>query len=160
MTMVCWAGNVGQDVNFRAVENYGGVASFNLAITPRIRNAEGAWVDGTTTWVRVKAWRLLAEHVRDSVHKGDAVIVYGRLDTNRWKDERNVPRDELILDATYIGHDLRRGVAQFTRLGRSAPELAPRYETDAEADLAALEAAEEAASGGAIPLEEAVVEPV
>lgn len=144
MTMVCWAGNVGQDVQYRELDDFGGCANFNLALTPRVRR-EGQWVDGATTWVRVTAWRLLAAHVRDSVRKGDPVLVHGRLDTRRWTDERGTVHDELILEAMSVGHDLRRGVAQFQRTGRPPAELSPRYETELDAALAAVEAAEEAA---------------
>lgn len=144
MTMVCWTGNVGQDVQYRELDDFGGYANFNLAITPRVRK-DGNWVDGATTWVRVTAWRLLAAHVRDSVRKGDPVVVYGRLDTRRWTDDRGTVHDELTLEANAVGHDLRRGVSQFQRTGRPPAELSPRYETELDADLAALEAAEEAA---------------
>lgn len=147
--MVCWAGNVGQDVQYREIEGFGGCANFNIAITPRIKGSNGEWGDGPTTWVRVSAWRLLGEHVRDSLRKGDAVVVYGRLDTRRWTDDRGLVHDELTLEATSVGHDLRRGVAQFQRTGRPPAELAPRYETDAEAELSVLEAAEEAVMAGA-----------
>lgn len=148
MNMVCWAGNVGQDIFYREIDGFGGCAKFNIAMNQRVRDKEGAWRDGPTTWVRVSAWRLLGEHVRDSVKKGDAVIVYGRVDTRHWVDERGNTHDELTLEATYVGHDLRRGLSSFQRTGRPAAELAPRYETDAEAELALLEAAEEAALKG------------
>ena len=144
MSMVCWAGNVGQDVQYREIDGIGGCASFSIAITARIRR-DGEWVDGTTTWVRVTCWRLLAEHARDSVRKGDPVVVYGRLDTRRWTDDRGGIHDDLQLEATFLGHDLRRGVAQFRRTGRPAPEVSPRYETETDAELAVIEAAEEAA---------------
>ena len=54
-----------------------------MAVTPRLRRG-GDWVDGETTWYTVTAWRALADHVRDSVLKGDAVIVHGRLRTETW----------------------------------------------------------------------------
>lgn len=157
MTSTIFVGNVGQEPVYREINGFPHT-TFNLARTPRIRNAQGEWVDGATTWIRVTTWRLLAEHVRDSVHRGDAVMVYGRLDTRRWFDENRVPHDELLLEAEHVGHDLRRGVSQFRRTGRSAPELAPRFETDAEAELAALEQAEEAAIRG--EQEERAAEPV
>lgn len=151
MSMVCWAGNVGQAIQWRDHEGYGGCATFSLAVTPRVRNSDGSWAYGVTTWVKVTAWRLLGEHVRDSLNKGDAVLVYGRLDTRRWTDDNGHPRDELSIEATYVGHDLRRGLSSFQRTGRPAPETAPRFETRNEAELAALEAAEEAALRGTVP---------
>lgn len=148
MSMVCWAGNVGQDVVYREIEGIGGCVNFSMAMTQRVRS-NGEWGDGPTTWVRVTAWRLLADHVRDSLRKGDAVIVSGRVDTHRWTDERGGVHDELTIEANHVGHDLRRGVSQFRRTSRLPVEVAPRYETDAEAALHVLEAAEEAALEGA-----------
>ena len=147
------AGNVGGDVRHRTVEGYGGVASFNLATTPRVRR-DGSWVDGETTWFRVTCWRQLAERVRDSLRRGDAVVVVGRLRTERWTDELGNRRAGLLIEAVTVGPDLRRGVAHFNRAGRGADDEAPRMESAAEAELAALEAsAEEAAD-----VEESVVE--
>lgn len=134
------AGNVGGDVRYRTVEGYGGVASFQLATTPRIRR-DGEWGDGETTWFRVTCWRQLAERVRDSLHRGDAVVVVGRLRTERWADEHGNQREGLLIEAATVGHDLRRGVARFTRAGRGADDEAPRMESRREAELAALEVA-------------------
>ena len=144
MSEVCWAGNVGQDPHYTQLESGVGRASFRLAMTPRIKRG-GDWVDGPTLWVGVTAWRVLATHVRDCVRKGDPVIVYGRVDPRRWTDERGGVHDELQMEAQYVGHDLRRGVATFTRTGRPPAETQPRYESETEAELRALEAAEELA---------------
>lgn len=145
MSEVCWSGNVGQDPQFSQLESGVGRAAFSLAMTPRVKRGS-EWVDGPTVWVRVTAWRALAGHVRDCVRKGDPVIVYGRVDPHRWTDDRGGVHDELRMEAQFIGHDLRRGVvAGFTRTGRPPADTQPRYETDTEAELRALEAAEEIA---------------
>src|SRR5699024_12162085 len=52
----------------------------NVASTPRIRTREGEWGDGTTQWFAVKLFGAFAEHVAQSVRKGDPVLVRGRLD--------------------------------------------------------------------------------
>ena len=137
-------GNVGRDVDYREIEGIGGRATFRIAMNQRIKR-NGEWVDGSTTWIEVTCWRLLADHVRDSVRKGDAVVVHGRVEAHRWTDEHGGVHDELRVDALWVGHDLRRGRSQFVRTGRPAPALAPPFETVADAELAALEAREEAA---------------
>ena len=40
-----------------------------------------------TSWFSVTCWRTLADHVRDSVRKGDPVLVHGRLRTDVWERE-------------------------------------------------------------------------
>lgn len=134
------SGNVGSQVRFHQLEGGSGVASFPLACTPRLRR-EGEWVDGPTLWVQVSCWRVLAERVRDSVKRGDAVIVQGRLRPDEWIDESGSRRESLLVEATSVSHDLRRGTSMFNRPGRGAFE--PSMESPAEAELADLEAGEE-----------------
>ena len=54
------------------------VASVRLAVTPRIREGD-SWKDGETSFFRVNVWRGQAEHLADSLSKGDRVMVTGRL---------------------------------------------------------------------------------
>lgn len=56
------------------------VVKVRVADTPRSFNREsGQWEDGTTLWLRATAWGPLAEHIADSVRKGDLVTLTGRL---------------------------------------------------------------------------------
>ena len=67
-------GNVGGDVEHRVPDGFAApVASFSLAVTPRIRRGD-VWTDGDTTWVRVVCWRGLADRVRESVRRGDVTL--------------------------------------------------------------------------------------
>ena len=50
----------------------GTVSAFRLACTPRIKTKAG-WSDGNTTWIEVACFRTLAQHVAQSVRKGDPV---------------------------------------------------------------------------------------
>jgi single-strand DNA-binding protein len=91
--------------------------------TPRFRKrSTGDWVDGPTSWFSVTCWRALADHVRDSVRKGDPVLVHGRLRADVWKREDGQSSVSYVVDATYVGHDLSRGTATFVRMAR--PERA------------------------------------
>lgn len=54
-------------------------ATFTVASTERCRTESGKWEDGDTTWVRCIAWRDLAEHIGESLVKGDRAIVTGTL---------------------------------------------------------------------------------
>lgn len=56
------------------------VVNVRVADTPRSFNREsGQWEDGTTLWLRATAWGPLAEHIANSVRKGDRVTLTGRL---------------------------------------------------------------------------------
>lgn len=118
-TYVTLQGYLGADVRFRDTGK-GEVANFSVGATPRyVDRATGAWVDGPTTWYRVSAWRSLARHCADSLHKGDPVFVHGRLSTREWVTEAGVARTDLEVDATFVGHDLNRGTTSFVKSGGS-----------------------------------------
>jgi Single-strand binding protein family len=63
------------------------VANFRLAVTARVKDGEG-WRDGDTSFFRVNVWRQLAEHVTESLTKGDRAVVIGRLKSRSWETPR------------------------------------------------------------------------
>lgn len=132
-TYVTLHGWVGSDVSYRDPQGIS-VANFRVASTPRLKK-EGKWVDGETTWYSVTVWRHLAVNIRDSVRKGDAVVVHGRLRTDTWKREDGETNSSLQIEASLVGHDLTRGTSRFTRTPR--PEQRPESEVDAEAEALA-----------------------
>ena len=128
-TMITVCGNVALEPRHVIKEDGLSITSFRVASTIRRFDTERKrWMDGDTTWLNVSCFRALAVNVAASVHKGDRVIVSGRLRTRRWeKGERSgVSAD---LDATAVGHDLAWGTSTYTRTSRS--EQAPgRAEAD------------------------------
>jgi single-strand DNA-binding protein len=126
--LVTLQGWVGNDVTYRVTAK-GPVANLRVGSTPRIKRADGQWVDGPTSWFTVSCWRSLADHVRDSVRKGEPVIVHGRLRTDVWEREDGKASITPVVDALHIGHDLTRGVAVFTKAPRAER---PEVEEDAD----------------------------
>ncbi|QIG42133.1 single-stranded DNA-binding protein [Nocardioides anomalus] len=122
-THVTLQGNLGGDVRFHDTAK-GAVASFRVGTTPRWPDrTTGAWVDGDTTWYTVTAWRALARNCAASLHKGDPVVVHGRLTGREWSNAQG-SGTTLEVDATFVGHDLNRGTGTFARTG-PGPALAP-----------------------------------
>ncbi len=62
--------------------------------------------------------------------KGDAVIVHGKLRSENWKREDGQVSNTLIVEASFVGHDLTRGTSVFHRSSR--PE---RAETDVHDEI-------------------------
>lgn len=106
------AGNLGTEVDFQPYDNFCR-ASFRMACTPRIRRGND-WVDGNTTWINVECTNRIAENARDSLCKGDPVVVTGRLRTRVWEAE-GTRHERLVVEAAAIGHDLSRGTSTFAR---------------------------------------------
>ena len=125
---VTFQGWVGNDLVLRDTKD-GSVVNFRVGSTPRIRRRNGDWVDGQTSWFSVSCWRGLAENLCDSVRKGDPVVVHGRLRTDVWEREGGATSTTYVVEAMYVGHDLSRGTAKFTRSSR--PE---RAEVDDETE--------------------------
>jgi single-strand DNA-binding protein len=134
-TLVTLHGWVGGDVTFRTPKDIS-VASFRVACTPRVRK-QGSWEDGETTWYSVTAWRTLAENIRDSIHRGEAVIVHGRLRTRTWSRGPGEPDgSELEVEAVLVGHDLNRGTSAFLKKQRAVND-----ESELDAEVAEMVAA-------------------
>jgi single-strand DNA-binding protein len=140
---VTFQGWVGNEVVHRETPQ-GNVANLRVGSTPRIRKRNGEWVDGQTSWFSVTCWRTLADHVRDSVRKGDPVLVHGRLRADVWEREDGQSSVTYVVDATYLGHDLNRGTAVFVKAVR--PE---RNDSEEETDHVVKELLHEA--GGELP---------
>jgi len=139
-TYVTLHGWVGSDVTFRDPQGVS-VVNLRVASTPRLKR-DGKWVDGDTTWYSVTAWRQLADNVRGSVRKGDAVIVHGRLRTDSWTREDGQVSSSLQIEASLIGHDLSRGTTAFVRSVR--PERV-EGEVDNEVDAMSREERDQSA---------------
>lgn len=124
------------------------IVSFRLA-SPQRRFDRGKrqWVDADTNWYTVTCFRQLAEHVADSVRKGERVNVRGRLRIREWSSgERTGTTVEI--EAESVGHDLMWGTASFNRMQRPAlVDPSPEPAVDAEADAAA-SASPEGRQGG------------
>lgn len=82
------------------------ITSFRLASGQRrFDRAKNAWVDATTNWYTVSTFRQLAFNVAASIHKGEHVIVTGRLRIRDWdKQDRN--GTSVDVEADSVGHDL------------------------------------------------------
>jgi single-strand DNA-binding protein len=120
---VTFQGWVGGEITYRETGN-GDVANFRVGSTPRVKR-NGDWTDGKTSWFAVSCWRSLGRNVRDSIKKGDAVVVHGRLRADVWERADGTSSTTYVVEATFVGHDLTRGTSTFLksiRPDRTEPE--------------------------------------
>ncbi len=114
-TTVTLQGRGGGDVGLRQAGG-AAVATFRVACTPRRRDRDsGEWADGPTQWYSVTAWRWLAEHCAQSLHRGDAVVVHGKVDMRTYVNKAGVETLDVQVEAVTVGHDLCRGTSTFHR---------------------------------------------
>lgn len=110
-------GWVGGEVTVREA-NGANVATFRIGCTPRYIKG-GVWVDGQTSWWTVNAWRALGRNVAESVRKGDAVLVHGKMRADVWERPGQPTSVTHVVEATIVGHDLNRGSSSFTKSQRA-----------------------------------------
>lgn len=135
-------GNVAGEPELRFAPSGVAVARFTVANTPREKSrATGEYEDGETMWVRVTAFKQLAENVAESLTKGSRVVVTGRLKQESWEDKEGQKRTSLVLLADEIGASLRWATAKINKATRgsetprtshSAPETDPWASAPAE----------------------------
>jgi single-strand DNA-binding protein len=119
------SGYVASDPTFTLLGDGRPMTKLRVAWTPRKRDREtGEWSDGQTSFAGVNCWRTLAENVAKSLRKGEPVLVQGKINIRRYENSAGEPRQSVEIDATWLGHDLSRGVAQFARTRRSGGETA------------------------------------
>jgi single-strand DNA-binding protein len=119
------AGYVAREPKFRTTHNGYSYTSLRVGYTPRRMDRDsGEWSDGGTSFVTVFCWRRLADNVATCVRKGDPVLIKGKLQVRPYTDKDGAARVAVEVEASSIGHDLARGVANFQRAHRTAGETA------------------------------------
>jgi len=122
VSQITLSGYVGSDVEYVKGDGWS-AARFRLGSTPYWRRGE-EWVNGQTTWMTVRVHGTMAENVRDSVRKGDPMIVSGRLRTRSWGTADGAHHEQLVIEAQALGHDMARGVSTLVRPDRASMPIA------------------------------------
>lgn len=82
-------------------------AKFRVASTRRTQGPNGVWHDAETTFWRCTAFAQLAEHMADTLRKGDAIIVNGRANSHSWETSDGQKRERIEVTAEHVGLDLK-----------------------------------------------------
>jgi single-strand DNA-binding protein len=140
-------GNITSAPELRFTPSGAAVASFRVAVTPRVKKGD-QWTDGETTFLGCVAWRELAENIAESLDQGSRVIVTGALRTERWTGSDGQPREALRLQVEDIGPSLRYATAKVTKANRGTPRATVRPATEPDGDPWATEPAAAAPQEG------------
>ncbi|MBW9092853.1 single-stranded DNA-binding protein [Microbacterium jejuense] len=120
-------GNVATEPEFKRTQNGLGITSFRVASGQRRFDRQTErWIDAGTNWYTVSVFRGLADHAFASLHKGDRVILTGRLRQREW-DNGEKRGTSLDIEADALGHDLLWGTTTFVKDDRrhSADPIPP-----------------------------------
>ena len=115
-TVITVVGNLTADPELRFTPSGAAVANFTVASTPRTFDKNSnEWKDGEALFLRCSVWRQAAENVAESLHRGTAVIVQGRLKQRSYETKEGEKRTAIELEVDEIGPSLRYATAQVTR---------------------------------------------
>lgn len=124
-------GNVAGEPDIRYSAAGVAVLSFSVASTPRSLDRDsGNWIDGTTLWVRVKAFKKDAENASESLASGMRVIVTGRLQQDDWTDKEGNKRTSMNLLADEIGVSTKWATVKVNKAGRASEAPASKAPVD------------------------------
>lgn len=111
-------GNLAGDPELRFTPAGVPVASFTVAANERYKDQAGQWQDGSTSFLKCNAWRDLAEHIAESLGKGDRVIVSGQLRQRTYETKENEKRIIWELAASEVGAALRYATVKISKVRR------------------------------------------
>jgi single-strand DNA-binding protein len=100
------------------------VCTCRLAVSSRRKGMDGEYIDTPTVFFEANVWGSLAEHVVDSLHKGDRVLVHGTTYDEEWTDREGRTRAKHVIQVTALGASLRYATATIRRAS-AKPESEP-----------------------------------
>jgi single-strand DNA-binding protein len=103
-------GNLVEDPEVRFTNN-------GIAVAQRVQQ-DGQWRDGDTSFFKVNVWRGQAEHLAESLGKGDRVMVTGRLRQRSWETPEGDKRSVTELEAEEVGASLKWATAKVERVSQ------------------------------------------
>lgn len=118
-TVITIVGNLTADPELRFTPSGAAVANLTVASTPRsFDKNSNEWKDGEAIFMRCSVWRDYAENVAETLHRGDRVIVTGRLRSRSYEHEGQ-KRTSMEMEIDEIGPALRYASARVTKAERS-----------------------------------------
>ncbi|HET7531268.1 MAG TPA: single-stranded DNA-binding protein [Mycobacteriales bacterium] len=123
-TFLWMQGNLVADPVQRVTASGLKVTKFRMASSGRrFDKASEGWVDTDVVYMSVNCWKQLGLNVLQSLHKGDTVVVGGRLRFREYDAAGGVGRRQAYeIEASSVGPDLSRYVATFGKPLRELPE--------------------------------------
>jgi single-strand DNA-binding protein len=118
-TIITVVGNLTGDPELRFTPSGAAVANFTVASTPRMFDKNtNEWKDGDALFMRCSVWRQQAENVAESLTKGTAVIVQGRLKQRSYETKEGEKRTVMEMDVEDVGPALKFATAKVNKVTR------------------------------------------
>jgi single-strand DNA-binding protein len=93
-------------------------ATFTVVSSRRVKNGD-EWEDADTTFLPAKVFGTHAEQIAESLDKGDAVTVVGRVVQENWETDSGDKRSRMVVIADEVAATVRQHQVKITRMDRS-----------------------------------------
>ena len=119
-TPITLVGNMVADPELRYTPSGVAVANFRVATNPRRYDSQASqWVDDQPLFLACNLWREAAENAANSLHKGDRVIVVGRLKQRTYETRDGENRTVFEVEVDDVGPSTKWATVQVSRNPRS-----------------------------------------
>jgi single-strand DNA-binding protein len=115
-TTITTEGNLTTDPELRFTKTTGqAVCTIRLAVSSRRKNIDGEYEDTPAVFYEATVWGQLAEHLADTVHRGDRLLVHGSTHDEEWTDREGGTRIKHVIQVSAAGVSLRYATATVHR---------------------------------------------
>ena len=119
-TTITTEGNLTTDPELRFTKTTGqAVCTIRLAVSSRRKNMDGEYEDTPAVFYEATVWGQLAEHLADTVHRGDRLIVHGTTHDEEWTDREGRTRTKHVIQVSAVGVSLRYATATVHRAAKT-----------------------------------------
>lgn len=126
MTHVTIVGNLTGEPELRFTATGKAVASFTVAESSRVKDPDGSWRDGDSTFWRCSIWDNAAENLAESLTKGQRVIVVGEAKQRSFETREGEKRTVIEVTAHDVGASLKWATVKATKATRSSASTSSR----------------------------------
>lgn len=96
------------------------VANFTVAESHRVKNQQGEWADGPSTFWDCTLWGDDTQSLAE-LEKGCRVIVTGRSKTQQWQNQQGENRSKTVIDVDEVGPTVKWQQVTARKAGQQRP---------------------------------------
>ena len=109
--------------------------TFRIGWTPReVSRQTGEWADLPSSFASVTCYRKIAENAAYCLRKGDPIVLKGTLRVREYADQAGTRRNSVDVVADFLGHDLAKGMSNFSKHSQRSQQTAEEYEMSKAVD--------------------------
>ncbi|NNE09679.1 MAG: single-stranded DNA-binding protein [Gemmatimonadetes bacterium] len=101
LNKVMLTGRLTRDPETRYTPSGAAVCNMGIAVNRRYRGSSGEWQE-EVCYVNIVAWSKLAERLGETLKKGSAVMVEGRLQSRSWETKDGQKRNTIEVNALSV----------------------------------------------------------